>query len=60
MLRSNKNDKKVQYEIKVQTANFVKFIGFSETENIIFVQDGALTNYYFNANGLSLVKEIAK
>jgi hypothetical protein len=38
----------------------VKYIGFTEDANLVFVQDSACTNYYFSAIGLTLVKEIAK
>jgi hypothetical protein len=58
-LRLHKNDRKVQYELKSQNASFVKYIGFTENANLMFVQDSAFTNYYFSATGLTLVKEIA-
>jgi hypothetical protein len=59
-LRLHKNERKVQYELKCQNASFVKYIGFTDNANLVFVQDSAWTNYYFSATGLSLVKEIAK
>ena len=59
-LRLHKNEKKVEYELKNQNASFVKYIGFTDNANLVFVQDSAFTNYYFSATGLSLVKEMAK
>jgi hypothetical protein len=59
MLRLKK-EKKMHYELKVQNASFVKYIGNSETENLIFVQDASLTNYYLTATELSLIKEVTK
>ena len=59
-LRMHKNERKVQYELKNQNASFVKYIGFTDNANIVFVQDSACTSYYFSATGLSLVKEMAK
>ncbi len=46
--------------MKSQNASFVKYIGFTDSANLVFVQDSAFTNYYLSATGLSLVKEIAK
>jgi hypothetical protein len=48
----------VHYELKCQNASFVKYIGFSDDDNLVFVQDSACTNYYFSAAGLFLVKEV--
>ncbi len=57
-LRLHKRERKVQYELKCQNASFVKYIGFSDNDNLVFVQDSACTNYYLSAAGLSLVKEV--
>jgi len=46
--------------LKCQNANFVKYIGYTENANLVFVQDSACSNYYLSATGLTLVKEIAK
>ncbi len=59
-LRLHKNERKLQYELKCQSASFVKYIGFTDDANLVFVQDSACKNYYFSATDLSLVKEIAK
>ena len=59
-LRLHKNERKVQYELKCENASFVKYIGFTDNANLVFVQDSACSNYYFSATGLTLVKEIAK
>ena len=46
--------------MKCQNANFVKYIGFTENANLVFVQDSACSNYYLSATGFTLLKEIAK
>jgi hypothetical protein len=46
--------------LKCQNARFLKYIGFTDNANLVFVQDSACTNYYFSATGLTLAKEIAK
>jgi hypothetical protein len=44
----------------VQNACFVKYIGFTDDLNLVFVQDSAYSNYYFNAPNLSLVHQMEK
>jgi hypothetical protein len=58
-LRLHKNERRVQYELKCLHASFVKYIGNTDSANLVFVQDSACTNYYFSVTGLTLVKEIA-
>jgi hypothetical protein len=58
--RLHKNERKLHYELKCENASFVKYIGFTDNANLVFVQDSACSNYYFSATGFTLVKEIAK
>ncbi len=48
------------YSLKVQNANFVKYIGFTENANLIFVQDSAGSVYIFKADDFSLIKNLLK
>jgi hypothetical protein len=44
----------------MQNANFVKYLGFTDNSNLIFVQDSAGTIYIFKAVDLSLITNLLK
>jgi hypothetical protein len=59
-LRLNKQHRKVEKELNSQNARFVKYIGFTDSDNLVFVQDIACTNYYFTSTSLTLVRKMAE
>ncbi len=54
-----KGVKKTTYELEVKNASFVKYIGYSDSDNMVFVQDSVCTNYYFTASELKLIRQSA-
>ncbi len=58
LFRSGKQKQHFQYSLNSHGAFFVKYIGFTDSENLVFVQDNQLTNYYFNSSDLVLKKQL--